>query len=116
MSGVITGEKPYRFLDETSVGNGYVRLRALVLLLLSIGLGSFVLGYEHSSPVGDRDVRDMAWARVTNAMSTAFHAYFRHAYWSSYRELDDNSEVYARRAAPPSTVPSSSPFTRPPPP
>lgn len=96
MSGVITGEKPYRFLDETSVGNGYVRLRALVLLpLLSIVLGSFVLGYEYSSPVGDRDVRDMAWDyRVTNAMSTAFHAYFRHAYWSSYRELDDNSEVY----------------------
>ena len=31
---------------------------------------------------------------MTNAMSTAFHAYFRHAYWSSYRELDDNSEVY----------------------
>ena len=96
MSGVITGEKPYRFLDEASVGNGYVRLRALVLLpLLSIVLGAFVLGYENSSPVGDRDVRDMAWDyRVTNAMSTAFHAYFRHAYWSSYRDLDDSGEVY----------------------
>ena len=50
--GVLDGTRPYRFLDETSVSNGYVRLRRLLLLVLLAGL---ILGYELGSLVEDRD-------------------------------------------------------------
>ena len=43
----------------------------------------------------ERDVRDMAWDyRVTLASSTAFHAYFRQAYWSTYYALNAPKDVY----------------------
>ena len=94
--GVLDGTRPYRFLDETSVSNGYVRLRALLLLpALLVLLASLILGYELGSPVEDRDARDAAWDyRTTATQSTAFHAYFRAAYWPSYKAMDINPEVY----------------------
>ena len=94
--GVLDGTRPYRFLDETSVSNGYVRLRALLLLpALLVLLAGLILGYELGSPVEDRDARDAAWDyRTTATQSTAFHAYFRAAYWPSYKAMDINPEVY----------------------
>lgn len=99
MSGpVLTGARPYRFLDETSVGNGYVRLRALALLpVILVVLFAVVLGFETGGygAEEDRDTRDMAWDyRSTVRQSTSFHAYFRAAYWPSYLELEVNEEVY----------------------
>jgi hypothetical protein len=99
MSGpVLTGARPYRFLDETSVGNGYVRLRALALLpVILVVLFAVVLGFETGGygAEEDRDTRDMAWDyRSTVYQSTAFHKYFRAAYWPSYLELEVNEEVY----------------------
>lgn len=99
MSGpVLTGQRPYRFLDETSVGNGYVRLRALALLpVILVVLFAVVLGFENSGygAYEDRDTRDMTWDyRSTAPQSTSFHAYFRQAYWPSYLELEVNEEVY----------------------
>jgi hypothetical protein len=99
MSGpVLTGARPYRFLDETSVGNGYVRLRALALLpVVLVVLFAVVLGFETSGygAEEDRDTRDMTWDyRSTVYQSTSFHKYFRAAYWPSYLELEVNEEVY----------------------
>ena len=96
MSGpVLTGARPYRFLDETSVGNGYVRLRALALLpVILVVLFAVVLGFETGGygAEEDRDTRDMAWDyRSTVYQSTAFHKYFRAAYWPSYLELEVNA-------------------------
>ena len=66
--GVLDGTRPYRFLDETSVSNGYVRLRALLLLpALLVLLAGLILGYELGSPVEDRDARDAAWDYRTTA-------------------------------------------------
>lgn len=95
--GIITGSKPYRMLDEISVANGATRLRALfVLPFLCFLMGALVLAYELAvDSVEDRDVRDMTWDyRVTLAASTAFHAYFRRAYWSTYYAMNDAKEVY----------------------
>ena len=81
MSGTATGARPYRFLDETSVGNGYVRLRALALLpVILVVLFAVVLGFETGGygAEEDRDTRDMAWDyRSTVYQSTAFHKYPR---------------------------------------
>ena len=62
-SAALTGARPYRFLDETSVGNGYVRLRALALLpVILVVLFAVVLGFETGGygAEEDRDNRDMA--------------------------------------------------------
>ena len=46
--GVLDGTRPYRFLDETSVSNGYVRLRALLLLpALLVLLAGLILSLIH---------------------------------------------------------------------
>lgn len=62
-SAALTGARPYRFHDETSVGNGYVRLRALALLpVILVVLFAVVLGFETGGygAEEDRDNRDMA--------------------------------------------------------
>jgi hypothetical protein len=95
--GIITGRKPYVVLDEVCVAHGATRLRALVLLpLMCFLMGALTLMYELAvGTAGDRDVRDMTWDyRVTLAASTAFHAYFRQAYWSTYYAMDDAGEVF----------------------
>lgn len=95
--GIITGRKPYRMLDEVSEAHGATRLRALALLPLFFFLmGALVISYEVTgSNIEDRDTRDMTWDyRVTLAASTAFHSYFRQAYWSAYRTMNDADDVY----------------------
>ena len=98
-NGVLHGRKPYRLLDETRRDHGATRLRGLVLLpLLCLIVGTLVLARElglGGDNVEDRDVRDMAWDyRVTLAASTAFHAYFRRVYWSTYYAMNDAGGVF----------------------
>lgn len=97
-SPVLTGAVPYRFLDETSVGNGYVRLRALAVLpVMLVVLFAVVLGFENAGygSFEDRDTRAMVWDyRSTAGQSTSFHGYFRNAYWPSYLALTVNEEVF----------------------
>ena len=96
--GVITGRRPYRFLDETSTWNGAVRLSSLILLpLMCIVGGILLLTYETGwANHEDRDSRDMAWDyRVTAPGSNNFHAaYFRRAHWNTYLAIEAPATLY----------------------
>ena len=96
--GVITGRRPYRFLDETSAWNGAVRLSAFVILpLLCLVGGILMISYETGwANHEDRDSRDMAWDyRVTAPGSNNFHgAYFRRAHWNTFRAIEAPATVY----------------------
>ena len=96
--GVITGRRPYRFLDETSAWNGAVRLSAFVVLpLLCLVGGILMISYETGwANHEDRDSRDMAWDyRVTAPGSNNFHsAYFRRAHWNTFRAIEAPATVY----------------------
>ena len=95
--GIINGARPYRLLNETSMKDGWRRVRVVgCLALIFFVLGCLYLIYELAwYNVRDRDARDMAWDyRVTSAASLTFHKYFRMVSWATYYYINAAADVF----------------------